>query len=90
MIFETTEEMIMGVATRFKKIRKMKRITQIQLSKMSNVSYGSIKRFERYGEISLYSLTMLCQALDIPHEIKNLFNEVVFNNIDEVIRYGKA
>ena len=90
MLFETTEEMIMGVALRFKKIRKAKNITQKQLSLMSNVSYGTIKRFENTGEISLYSLTMLCVALDIPQEIKNLFNEVTFNNIDEVIRYGKA
>ncbi len=90
MIFETTEEIILDVAKRFKKIRKSKNISQQQLSLMSNVSYGTIKRFETTGEISLHSLTMLCTALDITENILNLFTEVAFKNLDEVIKYGKA
>ncbi len=89
MIFETTDEIILNVAKRFKKIRKSKGITQIELSKMSNVSYGSIKRFETKGEISLESLTKLCVALDIVDNICKLFTEVTFSSINEVIRYGK-
>ena len=46
MIFETTDEIIMDVATRFRKIRKIKKISQQELALMSNVSYGTIKRFE--------------------------------------------
>ncbi len=89
MVFETTDEIIKNVATRFKKIRKSKNITQLQLSKMSNVSYGTIKRFETTGEISLSSLTKLCVSLDIVENIQDLFTNVTFSNIDEVIRYGK-
>ena len=90
MLFETTDEIIMDIAKRFRKLRKCKQITQIELALMSNVSYGSIKRFEAYGEISLHSLTKLCVALDCTHEVKALFKNITFNNIDEVIRYGKA
>ena len=90
MVFKTNEEILKEVAIRFRKIRKMKRITQKDLSLSSNVSYGTIKRFESSGEISLYSLTKLCVALDMTYEIENLFQNVAFNSIDEVIEYGKA
>lgn len=90
MIFETTDEIIAGVAKRFKKIRKVKKISQQELAKISNVSYGTIKRFETSGEISLHTLTKLCVALDCTNEIKSLFDNITFNDIDEVIKYGKA
>ncbi len=89
MVFETTDEIIKSVAKRFKKIRKSKNITQLELANMSNVSYGTIKRFETKGEISLSSLTKLCVALDIVDNILTLFTNVTFSNIEEVIRYGK-
>ena len=56
------------------------------LSEKSNVSYGSIKRFETTGQISLNSLTKLCVALDCADEIKNLFTNVEYGSIEEVIR----
>lgn len=90
MIFETTDEIIMDVAIRFKKLRKIKKISQQELALMSNVSYGTIKRFEASGEISLHLLTKLCVALDCANEIKSLFKNISFNDIDEVIKYGKA
>jgi len=89
MLYETTNEILLNLANRFKKIRKAKRITQEELSKYSNVSFGSIKRFETTGEISLHSLIKLCVALDLTYEINNLFKEIPFNNIEEVIKYGK-
>ncbi len=90
MIYETTDEIIKNVAKRFKKIRKSKNMTQEELAKASNVSYGTIKRFEKSGEISLHSLTKLCVTLDIVDNILNLFTDVFFKSIDEVIKYGKA
>jgi transcriptional regulator with XRE-family HTH domain len=90
MIYETTDEIIKNVAKRFKKIRKSKNMTQEELAKASNVSYGTIKRFEKSGEISLHSLTKLCVTLDIVDNILNLFTDVLFKSIDEVIKYGKA
>lgn len=84
---DTLDEMLMHIAERFKKIRKSKKITQQQLSLTSNVSYGTIKRFETTGEISLLSLAKLCDALGIRYEISNLFKNVYYNNIDEVPDY---
>ena len=83
---ETIDELILNVAKRFKKIRKAKKISQQQLALSSNVSLGSIKRFETTGEISLYSLAKLCDTLDIRYEISNLFKNIPFMSIEEVLR----
>lgn len=89
LYYLTTDEMILDLAKRFKRIRKMKNITQKDLSKMSNVSLGTIKRFESKGEISLHTLTKLCVAIDLDDEIINMFSNPQFKNIDEVIKYEK-
>ena len=84
-VWETPEEIIMGVAERLTRIRKRRKITQQELSVKSNVSYGSIKRFETSGQISLISLTKLCVALECTDEIKRLFTDVEYKNIEEVL-----
>lgn len=89
MFFKTTDEIGLDAANRFKRIRKVKGISQKDLAIQSNVSYGSIKRFETTGEISFHSLIKLCVSLDITNEIENLFKEIPFKNIEEVIKYGK-
>ena len=52
---------------------------------MSNVSYGSIKRFETTGQISLLSLTQIAVALDAIDEIRNLFKDVPYKNTEEIL-----
>lgn len=64
-------------------------VSQKKLSEMSGVSYGSIKRFETTGQISLLSLTKLAFALNEVDEIRNLFTDVPYRSIQEVINEGK-
>ena len=52
---------------------------------MSGVSYGSIKRFESTGQISLLSLTKIAMALDMADELRSIFTQVPNRNIEEVI-----
>ena len=85
-IWETPEEINMALAQRLSRVRKRRNISQKQLSEKSNVSFGSIKRFETSGQISLISLTKLCVALDCVEEIRNLFTNVEYASIEEVIR----
>lgn len=85
-VWETPEEINQALAQRLARIRKRRRLSQQQLSEKSNVSYGSIKRFETSGQISLLSLTKLCVALDCVDEIKDLFTQVAYQSIEEVIR----
>ena len=65
------------------------RSSQEKLSSMSGVSYGSIKRFEATGQISLISLTKIAMALDIADELRSIFTQVLYKNIQEVINENK-
>lgn len=85
-IWETPEEMNLNLARRLKAIRKRKGWSQQELSGRSNVSFGSIKRFETSGQISLLSLTKLTVALGCDQEIRNLFTDVPYRDIEEVLR----
>ena len=85
-VWETPEEINLALAQRLSRIRKRRKLTQEQLSEKSNVSYGSIKRFESSGQISLLSLTKLCVALGCEDEIKRLFMAVTYDSIEEVLR----
>ncbi len=85
-IWETPEEINYALAQRLRGIRRRKNLTQQQLSKKSNVSFGSIKRFETTGQISLISLTKLAAALDCTEEIRRLFTDVKYDSIEEVLR----
>ena len=80
-IWETPEEMNLALAKRVREIRKRKGFSQLQLSERSNVSFGSIKRFEITGQISLLSLTKLAVALNCENEIRNLFTDVSYGSI---------
>lgn len=74
-----------NIAQKIVRLRKRKKITQKQLAARSGVSLGSLKRFEQSGEISLQSLTKIAIALDVENELEDLFNNVPFASIEEVI-----
>ena len=85
-VWETPEEISLALAKRLSRIRKRRNLSQVQLSEKSNVSYGSIKRFETSGQISLLSLIKLFVALNCVDEIKSLFTQVEYGSIEEVLR----
>lgn len=84
-IWETPEELDQKLAQRVRKIRKRRSITQEKLASISGVSYGSIKRFETTGQISLLSLTKIAIALDLADELRYIFTQVPYKDIQEVI-----
>lgn len=84
-IWETAEELDLKLAQRIRNIRKRRSISQEKLASMSGVSYGSVKRFESTGQISLLSLTKIAMALDIADELMNIFLQVPYRDIKEVI-----
>ena len=84
-IWETAEELDLKLAQRVRNIRKRRSISQEKLASMSGVSYGSVKRFESTGQISLLSLTKVAMALDIADELRNIFSQVPYRDIKEVI-----
>lgn len=82
---KTWTEINNDIAQKLVRLRKRKKITQKQLAARSGVSLGSLKRFEQSGEISLQSLTKIAIALDVENELEDLFNNVPFASIEEVI-----
>ena len=84
-IWETAEELDLKLAQRVHNIRKRRSISQEKMASMSGVSYGSVKRFESTGQISLLSLTKIAMALDIADELRNIFSQVPYRDIKEVI-----
>ena len=84
-IWETAEELDLKLAQRVRNIRKRRSISQEKLASMSGVSYGSVKRFESTGQISLLSLTKIAMVLDIADELRNIFSQVPYRDIKEVI-----
>ena len=73
------------IAGKIIRLRKRKKISQKELALRSGVSLGSVKRFEQSGEISLQSLTKIAIALGVEDELLNLFDDVPFESIEEVI-----
>lgn len=66
-------EMMNLIAERVKAMRKQQKISQQKLALHSGVSFGSIKRFETSGEISLVSLLKIAQALNCLNDFQNIF-----------------
>lgn len=85
LVWETAEELDQALAQRVRNIRKRRSISQEKLASMSGVSYGSIKRFETTGKISLLSLTKIAMALDMAEELRNIFTKVPYKDIQEVM-----
>ena len=82
---KTWTEINNDIAQKIVRLRKRKKITQKQLAARSGVRLGSLKRVEQSGEISLQSLTKIAIALDVENELEDLFNNVPFASIEEVI-----
>ncbi len=70
---------------RMRQRRKEKKLTQVQLSEHSDVSLGTLKRFERTGEISLSSLIKIGFALGCEGDFDELFSKKGYASIQEVI-----
>lgn len=79
------------IAKRIKAIRLEQNLTQEGLSLRSGVSLGSVKRFERTGEISLKSLINLSLSLGIMGDFDKLSTtekpiESLFNKKESKVR----
>ncbi len=69
------------IVKRFKKRRKEYGITQRDLSKRSGVSYGSIRRFELSGEISLHSLLRISAVIGCLKDFNQIFKNLIVKDI---------
>ena len=89
IMLKTPQEMAVDAATRFKEMRKAKKITIKDLSKNSGVPYSTIRRFESSGEISFLSLVKIVSTIGEDEEITNLFTRRIPASIEEIIRENR-
>lgn len=82
---KTPKEIQLEIANNIKKRRKELKLTQEEFAKKTGVSFGSIKRFENTGEISLFSLVKIATILDCQDELLQLFTQKQYNSIEEII-----
>ncbi|MDM9649167.1 helix-turn-helix transcriptional regulator [Rhizobium sp. S163] len=60
-------------------------LTQRDLAERSNVSYGSLRLFEKSGKISLESLVKIAFVLETEAQFDQLFPGRQPQNIDDVV-----
>jgi len=79
-----TEESVVGtLVARAKLRRKELSLTQQGLANKSDVSYASIRKFEKTGDISLSSLMKIGAALDCLPDFNELFASKKVTNLKE-------
>ena len=84
-ILKTPYEVSIKISEKAKAARKYMKLTQQQLSDKSGASLGSLKRFERTGEISLSSLLKIALVLDSLKEFERLFDKPEYTSIEEIL-----
>lgn len=75
---------------RFRAVRRTAKMSQTTIAQRSGVSLGTIKRFERTGEISLSSLLKLAFVLGYEDDFNTLFQRKNYQSIFDVIKDGDA
>jgi len=84
---KTPIEIMQELKTKFRERRKRLGYTQNELATRSGVSLGSLKRFERSGQISLESLLKLALVLECLEDFSSLCEkkEERFESIEELL-----
>jgi transcriptional regulator with XRE-family HTH domain len=78
-------EIAREIASRLRARRKERGFSQEELARRSNVSLGSLKRFENKYEIALVSLIKLATALNCEGDFTALFVHKQYRSIQDVI-----
>lgn len=74
------------LAQRIKGARLSADLTQQGLAERAGVSLGSLKRFERSGEVSLKNLVRLAFALRLEDGFDALFRPSEYASLDEALK----
>lgn len=87
-LLKTPYEISQELAQKVKNRRKLMKITQEEMAARSGVSLGSVKRFERTGEVSLSSLLKIAMVLDCLGDFSELFKKPEYTSIEEILNEG--
>lgn len=80
----TPQAEAMKLAERFARRRKEKKLSQKRAAQTAGVSYSSLRRFERSGEISLCSLLKLAYAIGYLEDFEKVFAATAITDLMEL------
>lgn len=86
---KTPNQIATTIARNLRELRKKDKLSMKALAELSGVSYGSLKRFESTGQISLTALLKLAIVLDCVDDFDYLFKKTEILSIQEIIN-GKV
>lgn len=81
-ITKTTATVMQELVLKTQELRKKNGVSQLELSKRSGVSFGSVKRFETTGQISLESLLKLAYFFNRLDDFNTVFQ--IDSNLENV------
>lgn len=84
-----SEDIALELASRVKNSRLVQSLTQEGLASRSGVPLGTLKKFERTGQIALVSFIRLIIALGGEAALENLLLEQEFETLDDVLDVKK-
>lgn len=73
--FPSIDDQILALAKRLRLIRRERGFSQAKFSDLSGIPLGTLKIFERKGQISLKHLFQYAKALGLESELNCLFRE---------------
>lgn len=79
----TEQSVVSDLVDRYKKRLKELRMTRMELSRRSGVSYGSLRRFEATGEISLTSLIKVCKVMGCMEDFNYIFKNKIIRDLKD-------
>lgn len=79
----TPQKAIYELTVRLKQRRKEAHLTQVALAEKTGVSYAVIKKFERTGNISLFSLVAICDKLGAIEDINCLLQYPIITSVKD-------
>ncbi len=84
-----SEDIALQLASRVRNARLAQSLTQEGLASRSGVPFGTLKKFERTGQIALVSFVRLITALGDEAALENLLVEQEFKTLDDVLDVRK-
>ena len=81
-----SKDIALEIAARLRKRRLAQQLTQEGLARRSGVALGTLKKFERSGQIAFTSFIQLAIALQDERALENLFGEQQFKTLDDILQ----
>lgn len=85
----TPEDITIEMALRLRNRRLAQNLTLEGLARRSGVALGTLKKFERTGQIALVSFIRLVITLKDEAALEKILLEQKFETLDEILQSGK-